>query len=200
MNVQEIKLPSNGILQFDVPSHLFEKVKQKIEILKNTKLEDENLYNNKFLAGQIEKELRFYPDMEFRTWLNSIAKSYNEYFDTGDQIELDKVWVNFQKKHEYNPVHDHTGNLSFVIWVKVPYSLENEDNMPNTILSGKGVNGRFCFIYNTNFSGSSNFYFDVDSTYEAKGIIFPANAKHCVYPFYTSDEYRISIAGNFIKL
>ncbi len=27
--------------------------------------------------------------------------------------------------------------------------------------------------------------------------IYPAKQLHCVYPFYTSDEYRISVSGNF---
>ena len=28
-------------------------------------------------------------------------------------------------------------------------------------------------------------------------IIFPACVNHGVYPFYTSDDYRVSVAGNF---
>ena len=32
---------------------------------------------------------------------------------------------------------------------------------------------------------------------EGMFLIFPANVPHQVYPFYTSDELRISISGNF---
>jgi len=29
-------------------------------------------------------------------------------------------------------------------------------------------------------------------------LIFPARMTHCVYPFYTSQDYRISISGNVV--
>ena len=32
--------------------------------------------------------------------------------------------------------------------------------------------------------------------FENKMLIFPANFKHEVYPFYTSDEERITVSGN----
>jgi hypothetical protein len=36
----------------------------------------------------------------------------------------------------------------------------------------------------------------VDKTFEGKMLFFPATLSHSVNPFYTSDDYRISIAGN----
>ena len=42
------------------------------------------------------------------------------------EIELFNLWVNFQKKHEFNPIHIHDGLYSFVIWHKVPYLYEDE--------------------------------------------------------------------------
>ena len=32
---------------------------------------------------------------------------------------IDKLWVNFQKKHEFNPIHKHNGVFSFVIWLDI---------------------------------------------------------------------------------
>jgi hypothetical protein len=37
---------------------------------------------------------------------------------------------------------------------------------------------------------------DVDNTWEGKMALFPADLNHIVYPFYTSEDYRISISGN----
>ena len=37
---------------------------------------------------------------------------------------------------------------------------------------------------------------DVDNEYEGKIMMFPSSLVHCVYPFYTSDDYRISLSGN----
>ena len=36
------------------------------------------------------------------------------------------MWVNFQRKYEFNPLHKHSGLLSFVIWMKIPYNFEDE--------------------------------------------------------------------------
>ena len=37
---------------------------------------------------------------------------------------------------------------------------------------------------------------EVDKTYEKKAFIFPAALQHSVYPFYGTDEYRITVSGN----
>ena len=47
-------------------------------------------------------------------------------------------------------------------------------------------------------SGITQTYLQVDKSYEGKIIIFPANLTHGVLPFYTSDDYRITISGNVI--
>ena len=33
---------------------------------------------------------------------------------------LSSMWVNYQKQTEFNPLHDHNGVYSFVIWMKIP--------------------------------------------------------------------------------
>ena len=38
---------------------------------------------------------------------------------------------------------------------------------------------------------------ELDRNSAGKMVIFPATLKHSVYPFYTSDDYRISVSGNF---
>ena len=42
------------------------------------------------------------------------------------EIELFNLWVNFQKKYEFNPMHVHDGLYSFVIWHKIPYKIDEE--------------------------------------------------------------------------
>ena len=36
----------------------------------------------------------------------------------------------------------------------------------------------------------------VDKTWEGMMLMFPSKLHHSVYPFYTSDEKRISVSGN----
>ena len=40
---------------------------------------------------------------------------------------------------------------------------------------------------------------NVDKSFEGKMLMFPAKLPHLVYPFYTSNKYRITVSGN-IKL
>ena len=198
---KEIRLPDNhGVLQFTVPADLFRSVCDKCTNIQSADFDEVKLSANKMLAGQIEKEIKLHPDIRFRSFLDSMAKTYYEYFEiqSSNFPKLEHCWVNFQKKHEYNPVHAHYGSLSFVIWVKIPYNLENEDAIPHSKNANSKENGRFYILYNSSFEGKiSKLRIDLDKSYEGKGIIFPANANHLVYPFFTSDEFRISIAGNF---
>ena len=38
----------------------------------------------------------------------------------------------------------------------------------------------------------------VDKSYERKIILFPGDTLHSVSPFYTSDDYRVTVSGNII--
>ena len=37
---------------------------------------------------------------------------------------------------------------------------------------------------------------EADHHWEQVIILFPSITQHCVYPFYTSDDYRITVSGN----
>lgn len=41
--------------------------------------------------------------------------------------------------------------------------------------------------------------FPVDKLYEGQIFLFPSCLQHMVYPFTSSDDYRISISGNLRK-
>ena len=111
------------------------------------------------------------------------------------EIELFNLWVNFQKKYEFNPMHVHDGLYSFVIWHKIPYKINEE----KARLKMKEIDkraGMFAFLF-TGLDGKIHSEaLPVDNSWEGKCALFPAKLNHLVYPFYTSDDYRISISGN----
>ena len=41
-------------------------------------------------------------------------------------FEPDSLWINFQKANEFNPHHIHIGDLSFVLYCKIPKEMEEE--------------------------------------------------------------------------
>ena len=110
---------------------------------------------------------------------------------------MESLWVNFQKKHEFNPLHDHGGALSFVIWMKIPTSFENQKQLSivkNTKVTDLVSN--FSFVYNDILGNPRTFVYYMEKSLEGNMVMFPSRLHHQVYPFYECDQERISISGN----
>tara|TARA_Y100000022_G_scaffold191013_1_gene191728 strand:- start:304 stop:936 length:633 start_codon:yes stop_codon:yes gene_type:complete len=160
---------------------------------------------NDYLVGSIEHEFRLSPDThnKLEELLNPLlhqqvthTKFETEFTVLNSQLPviLQDTWVNFQKKNEYNPVHAHSGVFSFVLWLKIPYNREAESKHPGS----KGTNGNFVFYLTDQAGKIQDYPIQLDKSYEGVCVMFPAETRHCVYPFYTSDEYRISVSGNYV--
>ena len=111
-------------------------------------------------------------------------------------LELHSLWVNFQKKHEFNPIHVHDSLFSFVIWHKVPYKMKDEKARFPHMKENEILAGHFVFLMPNELGHICSHRVAADNEWEGKMALFPAQLAHQVYPFYTSDEYRISISGN----
>jgi hypothetical protein len=107
-------------------------------------------------------------------------------------LSLDKPWMNLQKKYEFIPNHVHDGVLSYSCWINVPYDLDKELKN-NERLDYASL---FQFSYSNILGAYANKTLPIDKTWEGKIIVFPAGLTHCVYPFYTSNDYRVSVSGN----
>lgn len=148
------------------------------------------------LVGHITSSLDL-PDEENKlsNFVLDVASELNYVYQPNFRVQ--DLWVNFQKKHEFNPFHSHSGALSFVIWMKIPYSYEDEQKTVATQNMAEGHrSGCFQFIYTSLLGVTSHYDYLLDPSWEATLLVFPASLPHQVYPFYTSDEERISISGN----
>ena len=157
---------------------------------------------NHKLAGQIAREYelsentRYYLENIISPHLFSYTQHYKNYFENTN-LTLQNSWVNFQKSSEFNPPHNHSGIISFVIWIKIPYTIEAEFNNNFVKYSNTPLAGCFSFLYNTSIGSITQHAIKAGADHENTLLLFPAQLNHCVYPFFTSDEYRISVAGNF---
>ena len=111
-------------------------------------------------------------------------------------LKLFSLWVNFQKKHEFNPPHTHKGIMSFVLWLDIPYDIKDEINTTSSRDSAVKIPGHFQFLYIDSIGNIRTCNLPVDKTWNGKMAVFPAKMNHAVYPFSTSDDYRITISGN----
>ncbi|CAB5220631.1 Conserved hypothetical protein CHP02466 [uncultured Caudovirales phage] len=170
---------------------------------------------NKNLAGHIKKEYALKDNLKYMEtlmfpaikefinnyeWVDHVSKRYDKVFNatTPFSIRLDNLWVNFQKKHEFNPVHRHGGIISFVLWLNIPYMIEDEmKNFPDLSVDSSNA-GTFNFHYINTLGQMSTNIISADITYQNMAVIFPAELHHSVNPFYTSDDYRISVSGNWV--
>jgi hypothetical protein len=82
--------------------------------------------------------------------------------------------------------------LSYSAWINIPYDKEDEHT------HGKEFAGCFHFSHQTITGHWSSHEMFIDKSYEGKLMIFPSGLPHCVYPFYSSDDYRISLSGNIL--
>jgi hypothetical protein len=204
----ENQFPNYGFFMVEFNEDELQPVKNEIdEIYKANFLTAESA--NDRLVGQIEHE---YVLKKCHKHLESLILPYlveydkkfkylgNLYFVLNEDrpISLQEPWVNFQKKHEFNPIHHHNGLFSFVLWIDIPYSIEEENNSPLCKKARSKLPGHFQFIYTNSLGHISSYDIPADKTYNNKMVIFPASLSHAVYPFSTSDKYRISVSGNFI--
>jgi hypothetical protein len=192
---QRLELSGNdkiNVLWGELPPELLARVKEQV-----LNLQDPERYNSQ-LAGSIQKEFKLTHLPEVDQYIKDMYNAYSTKFDfrQGEPFEITQPWVNFQKKHEFNPMHNHGGDLSYNIWIQVPFLHAEERDIIKE--SSVNVNAQFQFTYTTDQQecGITSTSLPVDRTYEGKIILFPAWLLHSVYPFQTSDEYRISIAGN----
>lgn len=142
--------------------------------------------------------------------VEAYSRTYKEHTDEYEQevgkilaprhtigsYNLDTIWVNITQKYMYNPPHNHQGIYSYVLFYKIPFSLESERNLPHVKNSNQPYPGCFYFIHPTHSGHTYVQNIEVDCNSNGHMILFPARIYHGVHPYYSSDETRITIAGN----
>jgi len=115
----------------------------------------------------------------------------------GEGFNLESLWVNFQKQTEFNPPHDHAGVYSFVIWMQIPTSYEEQRKLPICAESNADNHiSNFAFSYTNTLGRVSTFAYNMEKQAEGYMVMFPSCLLHQVFPFYNDDGERISISGN----
>lgn len=202
--------PSTFVSMSNLPKDVGKQFDTIDEEIRRSNFTSAEKYNDK-LVGHIKKEFEVPKHLQanniksFLVWLAGCTVSNDpslktlfdgiEYVPVSELLNLDNMWINYMQKHEFNPVHNHTGLLSWVVWNKIPFNVEDEMKVfPDTI---NNVTSTFSFVYDAPVKHMS---IPVDKYMQNYICMFPSHLHHCVYPFYTSDDYRVSFSGNiFLK-
>ena len=151
------------------------------------------------LAMNTHDEWNYTPD--FRKWFSqAIRGKLVDYMNIWAKHEdntfnkwlsywyIDSLWINYMQQHDCNPLHDHKGSISFIIYLNDVPELETEKQRLNLTNNGPAP-GSVMFTHNDRrkffFPNKGDFY------------LFPSNCLHMVVP-YKSDVTRISVSGNVI--
>jgi hypothetical protein len=205
MNLKTLQFPNIGVITAVFTDEELAPLKEEIlEIQNNFNLAKKH---NKKLVGHIKKEFELIKSKEH---IEKILEPYIWEFDnefgylssvavlnTDCLLSIDSMWVNFQEKHEFNPAHSHTGVLSFVIWIDIPYNIQDEKLQSPGVESISPLAGNFTFHYTNSLGKICHQHIGADHSMENHFFLFPAQLNHSVAPFYTSDKYRISVSGNY---
>lgn len=199
------------------------------EIIKDLNMRAESIaeeyrFNNR-LAGQIEKEYRYtdsdvkhYNDL-LRPWFKSYVQLFCSHWANSDDVkqldsfqhnlepELESIWINYQRKNEYNPIHRHSGDISFVIYSDIPEIIYEEEKFgtglgPGSIEFLANLTPAF-MVHDSNTSSLAHRFRmalmprDSAAFQPTTGniLIFPSYLTHHVARF-QSDVVRTTVAGN----
>jgi hypothetical protein len=131
--------------------------------------------------------------------LDEYHKYYIEKEDPLPEFELSDFWVNFQKQYEFNPLHNHHGLYSFVVFMKIPTHWKEQHALPISVNSNAPVASDFEFVQSKKDNGECfTSQFPLSSEDEGRMLFFPASLYHQVYPFYGTEKERITISGNIV--
>ena len=108
---------------------------------------------------------------------------------------LDSFWVNYQKQHEFNPIHHHKGVYSFVIFLQIPTNYEDQKKNPIASSNTNAISN-FNFLYQDILGRTETYTYEMSKRCEGIILFFPSQLSHGVNPFYNCEEDRITISGN----
>lgn len=183
----------------------FSKAVPKNKTLAGNILHEYELFDSRTALEQKTREMAMMHQEQYGRNYSAGMDTHTTILDKENQSKVDlklkSAWVNFQQKGEFNPMHNHTGMYSFVLWYKIPYYLKFEEAAGPGRKSNNNLAGKFQFSYTDVLGNISGASIPVDKLWEGQILLFPSALMHTVYPFYTSNDYRISISGNlFVEL
>ena len=160
----------------------------------------------KELAGNITKSAGLV-DRDNWFWNNVLhelcGRYTTEFYNVGFNFPISRnvpyyladFWVNYQYQTEFNPIHNHFGIYSFVIWMKIPTDHREQKQLPIARSNSSSISN-FQFQFVNMLGEPSNYTYEMSPSREGTLLFFPSQLLHSVFPFYNCKEERISISGN----
>ena len=143
--------------------------------------DDDNLFQNNVLRPCTDKYFETYgcPFKQKTTHTHELAFS--------------RFWCRASLDGDYQSIHDHQGIFTFVVWLTVPFEGADERQVQAGF---RPEASDFVLDYPDTCGQLQKRNFVLGKGAEGKMLFFPSDINHIVYPHYTTQEYRIALAGD----
>ncbi len=156
---------------------------------------------NRSLAGHLKDQF-LYP-VNVQNWfykeITPILQAYREGHckyhgieNLNVELSFDDLWVNYMKAGDFNPMHTHGGDYSFVIFLQIPEKLKQE---MKDFEGTSAKPGMLMFEYTQQAKPRWATTGTAITPETGDLYMFPALLQHWVVPFKSKGE-RISVSGN----
>ena len=127
-----------------------------------------------------------------------------EYFDTygcpfkvksthEHGFAFNRFWCRASQQGDYQSIHDHLSVFTFVVWLKIPFDGKKEAEEQAGF---RPEASDFVLIYPDTCGQLMKKHYRLNPHMDGRMIFFPSDMNHLVYPHFTTEEWRISIAGD----
>ena len=181
------------VIRTKIPDYIIKKLKAEGKKAK--------VSYNKYLAGQLDNQFLYPPKIqqwfynEIHPIITAYRKGHCKYHGIEElnvELRADDLWVNYMQAGDFNPLHTHGADYSFVLFLDVPKQLKKEqENFKGT--SAKPGSLLFEFTQQAKPRYATTGSTIIPETGDM--FMFPAMLQHWVCPF-KSKVTRISVSGN----
>ena len=181
------------VMKTKMPDYIIKKLKTEGRKTKEN-------YNYK-LAGHLDNQYKYPANVQkwFYEEIQPIVQAYRNGHckfhgieELTVELSADDLWVNYMKAGDFNPIHTHGGDYSFVLFLDVPKQLKKEqEEFEGT--SAKPGSLMFEYTQQARPRYATSGTAIVPETGDF--FMFPAMLQHWVCPF-KSKVTRISVSGN----
>ena len=195
LKVDQVSYSNFGpfVMKAKVPDYIIKKLKTEGKKTKKS-------YNHA-LAGHLDNQFLYSKETqewfynEIHPLINAYRKGHCKFHGIDDlrvDFSADDLWVNYMKAGDFNPLHTHGGDYSFVLFLDVPKQLKKEQEAFKGTSSKPGAL-MFEFTQQAKPKWATTGIVSLPETGDF--FMFPALLAHWVCPF-KSKVTRISVSGN----
>ena len=181
------------VMKTKMPDYIIKKLKTEGKKAKQS-------YNHA-LAGHLDNQFLYPPKVQqwFYSEIHPIIQAYRKGHckfhgieDLTVELQADDLWVNYMQSGDFNPMHTHGGDYSFVLFLDVPKQLKKEqENYKGTSAKPGSLMFEFTQQAKPRYATTGTAVLPQTGDF----YMFPALLQHWVCPF-KSKVTRISVSGN----